>query len=362
MFRKEELAAEELKNVGASSWASAVLATCCLLIAGAVPFLNMLDVTSTLATDSNFIEAGISTLVVTRSDGVDLDAARCEDLNEVDGVTVAAAIDDPATVYASSRPNSPISLRQGSAHAAQMFWATPESVDTAASSVIVGASLAKDLGVASGDRLGLVLDAASSAPQVATVDHVASESSRIRGSASTVMLQGPITRASSCYVQLAVAAPPELAAVLTGWWDPAPKVSVSPLFVDASGTYVPLAQKMSARWGNWSGGVMLVAVLALCIVYHSLRRWDYALYRRLGLTTFEAAIVSTVAFVPLVLLPSFIGLALWLAVSTVMKFDAGAVLYVFRDLAPFLSGLWICLLVITLLTARVRPAEVFAER
>jgi hypothetical protein len=231
-----------------------------------------------------------------------------------------------------------------------------------AASVVVGASIGRDYGLVPGSLIKLATPAGGGESTTAIVDYVASPTTRTAEADTTILYRAEITSVAACYVEYTSAGRGTLGRVVSGWWDPVTNVILSPLFVDRSGAFKPLSSTLPSRLSQWVGLVAAGLSGALLVAYVRSRRWEFATYVRLGLTTGGAAIFAVVDAYLLLLLPMAIGFSLWLTVDASMgTVDIPSKVAVLSSLVTFASvPLFVPLIAIVI--ARGAPSSIFAER
>jgi hypothetical protein len=360
-FNSVRLVVEELRNIWATKLASGGVVAVALMIGVLVPMLGASESQQLVNMNARYLEAGVSTFVVTRSQNLPLSSARCEELNRIAGVVSAGGIESDEVAYLAARPGQPISLVFGSRNATNLIWPNDRNIEGA--SVVVGSELGRLYGLRSNSLAGIVTQAdPHDIDRIVLVDYVAHSTIRTRTADSTIFVVRPSETIRRCLVEASADATHKVADLLSGWWDPINDIVISPLFIDTSRTYSSLSIQLDNRMSRWAAPIAGVALIFMSMGYVISRRWDFATYRQLGLTVKGAIIFALLETGLLILVPVLMGASFWLAfLARVSGGDLPRQLAIF-DLAALISVIPLIVPINALVIGRTRPSHVFAER
>lgn len=362
-FRSGRLVVEELQNIWATKLSSLTVLGIGLAMGLLAPTLSCVDSLRIMELNDRFVEAGVNVLVVTRNENLPLPAQRCEALNRLTGVIAAGGIDTARVLYLSSRPGQPISFLYGTRHASNLIWSNDPESALAGASIVVGSELGRSYGLRPGYLAGIVSTTVPrDTTQTVRVDHVARSTVRTTTADTTMFVVRPSETVSRCLVEVTPQAADYFASILTGWWDPIEDVVISAHFIDTSRAYAPLSTQLENRASRWAPMAALATLALISIGYVRSRKWDFATYRRLGLTLKGVVVFALIDTGVLILLPVLIGASLWLAFLAPVDIAGTAGRLATLDLAMLVVSLPLIAPILTAVIARTNPTDVFAER
>ncbi len=353
-FRR--LASEVLRNL----WARPSLSVTVMLVAALVG----LSATVWSTTEASRIQAewdvqvraGAFTLRAVDAFGDPLDATRCDEISQIDGVEHAGAVLSDLVYGVVGQPSRQVFVSEVTP--GYIPVAFPGEADVEGPGVLFGREVAETLGILPHDEVTLVARG-SEHKSTLPVDRIATTASRIPGSGSSVFVAMQASGTTSeCLVQADPEAVDAVAIVLEGWFDGRVMV-VAPVWPGDDTRFDP-EEALDFRATRFAGLIAGLALLVLLGLTWVVRRSEFALYRLLGLGTRD--VVAMGAFETLLLAAAPFTASVGV---TAMAYSNSMVPLAFETLSRDLAGVYPVLLLAPLvvlgLIRLVRPMLVLRE-
>lgn len=291
---------EVFRNVRASFVRSIAAATLAATLGSAIIVLGWLDLTDIEAGWERQVHAGVYAFSITTSDQTFLDAARCDELETIDGVRAAGAVLSVTTVYPTTNPRTAYLLVGATPGYASVAFPGLEGATMAGA--VAGLSVSAELGLADGSTFAYRTGSAGETSAI-DIDLAANSPSRFEVSDSAVIVAlAPEGGVSECIVEAWPGHERAVEAVIGSWFPMKQTVAKSVARVDASDRDV--AGDLRTRLSQWAPLVAAFILGGYLLLDWWSRRQEFALYRMLGMSGKQELLVLTLetltkAFVPL---------------------------------------------------------------
>jgi hypothetical protein len=302
-FSRRAIMREAVANVIAHRLLSAIV----VMVGALAPLwaisIGILDTHGISARDQQLTDRGAHVLVVMTTDGSDLPAARCDELNSVSGVLSAGAVIGADRVDAALPDLRRITVLSATPGLPAIYW--PGDPPPRDAGLAAGASVAADLGLVAGAVLPVTGDGG---PRDLPIASAPGHSPRAQDN-DLVLVQvvPPIGRTTECLVEAAPGAARSVEAALVGWF-PGGATSIQPYFSVPETGRNP-QQEFGSRLSLWLPIAAGVLVALTVLAWWAVRRAEFALYAVMGLRPPGLALMLLTEWTVLCLLPGCIGVA-----------------------------------------------------
>ncbi|MDR0591807.1 MAG: hypothetical protein LBG60_00830 [Bifidobacteriaceae bacterium] len=348
--------AEALANLRASP-ARAVASAVLGLLAGALTVVaTSLDVGRIVAYDDDLIATGTNLFIVQRSDGLGLDAARCDSLRSQPGVVAAGGVASAKRVVSTVDSAVSFDLIQASPGYAAVVW--PQLQRQAGDGLAVAsARVAERLGIADSGGVPYISAEAADYVEVAVAPGQPRESAQV---SSVVVPTAPTGRLSECWVEAASGAREGVEALALGWFDEPVRMLVTPAMLELPLGSSP-AEQLAQRFSRWIPLAAALVVTAFQTALYLARRADLGLYGLLGLRGCQLAAMVAADSMFTVMAP--VGLGMLMAAAWCASELTGAVLAATAwDCLRLAALLTLVPLVVLVLAKSVKPFDAIRGR
>jgi len=298
-FRAFDTVAEALRNLRSNFVVAIIVGALCMGASFAAMATSVDELTRITAHADALSERGVNVLLVTVPGGYRAD--RCESLPHVSGVENAGARVTTVTYQINAPVPMAVNARLVTAGYIGTMW--PGLVPPV-HGIIVGHSLAQQLGVVAGSRIS----ATPSGGEVTTIQvaAVAPETTRDHNvNYALLRVTSPLAQAQQCLVAVAPGAVEGAAAMLASTFS-TDNPHVAPLFVPDPTLQDPAAQLVSriSLYAPAAAGVLCVMAL---VSFWAMRTRDFALYRLLQLKRGSLVLALSAESAVLALVPTIAG-------------------------------------------------------
>jgi len=298
---RDVLWSETRKNLTATPWLSTSLFLASFLVSITGMFISAIDLDGILTAWNRSIATGSTVFVVTTKDPSGLSAARCDDLNAVTSVVVAGGRGAAEAVGSELNQDITFQVDRVTASFPRLLWADLPAGET--HDVVSARSLGSTLGIHAGGQVRLD----SPAPELFTVDAVASSEPRVPQLQNSLVVVDPTLKTvESCMVEAAPLALNDVESLLTGWFKTSEPVTVLRL-VPPRTTDVDGQAALAGRVGTWLPAVTGIALGILAAVLGWAKRQEYANYALNGARRVELFWMFRMEFILLYLMPISLG-------------------------------------------------------
>jgi hypothetical protein len=228
------------------------------------------------------VDSGSEVLTVKNQDGELISARLCQLIGQADGVKASGGIRFRQVVHSTLAPGVAIQTASASPGYFQIIAPSSEAIRGGKTAVLVGAAIARDVGLVAGQTLATVEE------ETWPVDEIVNLSNRAAQQNRWIIWTAADQQVDQCWIEAEVGAKEDVAALAQSYFgatDEHTKIAALTPH-DASGMLKGWTERFD-RWA-WAAGA-LVTMIMLTIVWIS-RRNEFALRRVIGFSQKEVSL------------------------------------------------------------------------
>lgn len=245
--------------------------------------------------------------------GEQLSVQQCVALESVPGVVAAGAVVSEWAVSAVQSPQATYQLTGATPGYIAITWPQDGRSLLRADGLIVGPSMAADLGLNAGAAVDLQRNEAAAGRFV--VAGAPGESVRIdSANRRAYFVSAPMGLTDECLVEAAPARYGDLSSLLSAWFSNASTIRVAPLLVGQEGNLA--GPQWESRYSQYAWMLSAAVLLGFTALAWYAARADTALYMLLGVSRFRLAIIWSSDLACLTIFPYVLSAGITLAIRS----------------------------------------------